>query len=80
MNNQDKLLKAAATVFGVDPASLNDDSSQENVPRWDSLAMVNLVAELEVAFEVQFDIMEIVDFHNIGIIKSILAEKGIHFE
>lgn len=80
MNNQDKLLKAAATVFGVDPTLLNDDSSQENVPRWDSLAMVNLVAELEAAFEVQFDIMDIADFHNIGIIKSILAEKGIHFE
>lgn len=80
MNNQDKLLKAAADVFGIDLATLNDDSSQKNVPKWDSLGMVNLVAELEAVFEVQFDIMEIADFHNIGIIKSVLAEKGIRFE
>ena len=80
MTNQHKLLQAAADVFGCDPATLNDESSQENVPKWDSLGMVNLVAELESVFEVQFDIMEIADFHNIGIIKSVLAEKGIRFD
>jgi len=42
--------------------------------------MINLVAELERVFEVQFDILEISDFRNISIIKSILAEKGIRFD
>ena len=74
------MLKAVADVFGVDPNALDDKSSQENIPKWDSLAMVSLVAELEAVFEVQFDIMEIADFHNIGIIKSVLTEKGIHFD
>lgn len=80
MSNQEKLFKAAAEVFGVDPATINDESSQESVPKWDSLGMVNLVAELEAVFEVQFDIMEIADFHTIGIIKSVLVEKGVRFE
>jgi len=80
MNNEQKLLQAAASVFGIDPQTLNVDSSPETVPKWDSLGMVNLIAELEAVFDVQFDIMEIADFHNLGIIKSVLSEKGIPFE
>jgi len=79
-NDQDRLLQTVAEVFGVQPATLNDNSSPESVPKWDSLGMVNLVAELETVFDVRFDIMEIAVFHNIGIIRSVLAEKGIHFD
>jgi len=79
MNNQVKLIQALADVFKVDVVSLDDASSPDTVSGWDSLAVVNLVAELETVFNVQFDILEIADFHNVSIIKSILLDKGIVF-
>ena len=41
--------------------------------------MVNLVTELEALFEVEFNILEIAEFHNVEIIKLVLMEKGIEF-
>lgn len=79
MNNEQKLIQAVADVFRVDVASVNEASSQDTIPKWDSLGIVNLVTELEQVFGVQFDILEIADFRTVAIIKSILAEKGIHF-
>ncbi len=79
MNKQEQLFQALADVMKVDVASLNDASSPDTIPGWDSLAVVNLVAELESVFDVQFEILEIADFYNVGIIKSILIGKGIEF-
>jgi acyl carrier protein len=79
MDNDAKLRQVFADLFNIDAGELNDQSSQDTIPNWDSLGMVNLVSELEQAFDVQFDLMEIADFKNIGIIKSILMEKGISF-
>ncbi|GEM_PF-489534 len=80
MNNTSKLFEVFSSLFKVDPRDLNDESSSDTIPNWDSMGMVNLVVELEQVFGVQFDLLEIADFKNIGIIKSILAEKGIQFE
>ena len=79
MNNQEKLYQVFANILNVDVSMLSDQSSPDSIPSWDSLAMVNLTIELEQAFEVQFDILEIADFRTIGIVKSILIEKGVLF-
>lgn len=79
MNNEQKLFQAVADVFRVNVAAVSEASSQDTIPKWDSLGIVNLVTELEQVFGVQFDILEIADFRNVAIIKSILAEKGIRF-
>ena len=79
MNNEQKLHQAVADVFHVDVSAITDMSSQDTIPKWDSLGMINLVAELERVFAVEFDILEMADFRNVSIIKSILAEKGINF-
>jgi acyl carrier protein len=79
MSNKKQLFSAFSDVLKVDVKSLDESSSPDTIPNWDSLAVINIVIELEQIFKVQFDIMEIADFQNIGIIKSILEEKGIHF-
>ncbi len=79
LDNESKLFQAFAQVLMVDVASLNENSSPDTIPNWDSLAVVNLVMELERAFGVEFDILEIADFRNIGIVKGILTEKGVVF-
>lgn len=79
MTNQQKLYQAVADVFQVDVDTITDESSQDTIPKWDSLGMINLVTELERVFAVQFDILEMADFRNVAIIKSILGEKGVVF-
>ena len=79
VRSEEQLFQVFADVLKVEIASVTEASSPETTPNWDSLATVNLVAELEQAFGVQFDILEIVEFHSVGIVKSILMEKGVVF-
>lgn len=79
MDNDTKLRQVFANLFDANINELNDESSQDTIPNWDSLGMVNLVTELEQVFHVKFDLLEIADFKTIGIIKSILMEKGVEF-
>jgi acyl carrier protein len=80
MSNVEKLVESVSGVLGVAVESINENSNQDNIEKWDSLAMVNLVTELETVFDVQFDILEIAEFHSVEIIKLVLIEKGIQFE
>ena len=77
--NEARLYMTLADILQVDAATLTGASSPDTIATWDSLAVVNLVAELEAVFDVQFDILEIADFHNVDIIKSILQGKGVEF-
>ena len=79
MDNYAKLLQVVADLFRVDSKTLNDNSSQDSLRNWDSIGTVSLVSELEQVFGVRFDVLEVQDLKNIGIIKSVLAEKGIAF-
>ena len=80
MGNHNKLFEVIASALNVDSASINDGSSPDTVAGWDSTAMVHLVMELEQVFNVQFDILEIADFHSVEIIKTVLTEKGVIFD
>jgi acyl carrier protein len=79
VNNQEKLLNSISEVLGITKSNINEDSSQDNIENWDSLAIVNMVTDLECVFNVQFDILEIVEFYSVEIIKLILIEKGVKF-
>jgi len=79
MNNEELLFSSIAEVLGVPKSSINEKSSQDNIKKWDSLAIVNIVSELELVFGVQFDILEIVEFYSVEVIKVILIGKGLKF-
>jgi acyl carrier protein len=80
MSNSETLMKALSAVLNEPVSRIRDESTQDTLPNWDSLAMVNLVPELEQAFGVEFDILEIADFKSVALIKTILSEKGVHFD
>lgn len=80
MDNTDKLMHALSAVLKQPAARIRDESGQDTVPGWDSLAMVNMVLELESAFSVRFDILEVADFRSVALIKTILSEKGVRFD
>lgn len=73
----DKLIQTFADVLEVDPASLNDDSSPDNVSQWDSLAAMHLVAAIEETFNIQLSTKEIMKMMSIGLARKALQEKGV---
>jgi acyl carrier protein len=79
MNNHEKLMLALSGVLNVAVEQINDDSDQDSLPGWDSLAMVNLVMELEILFNVSFELLEIAEFKSLRIIKLFLESKGVQF-
>ena len=66
-----------ARVFGRDAATIDDASSPETIPEWDSLGHVTLVFDLESTYGVSFTPDETVALTNVGAIKSALTSRGI---
>ena len=54
LTNTEKLYCAVADVLNVDASSVNDASSPDTIPGWDSLAVV--IVAFQAAFDVEFDI------------------------
>ena len=79
MENFEILRMTIANILRIDKDQIDENSSQDNIENWDSLAIVNMVTELEKVFNVQFDILEIVEFYSVEIIKLTLIDKGIKF-
>ena len=76
----DRLYAIIGSLFEVDASTLNDESSQDTIERWDSLGMVNLIAELEASFGVEFDLLQIAEFRDVGAVKAALRKKGVDLE
>lgn len=64
--------------FGVGVDEIGDTSSQDDIPKWDSLGHLNLVVALEEEFNIQLSDDQIVELLNYKLIfetiKEILAE------
>lgn len=71
------LKELISKVLSVDKESLNDDSSPENIPSWDSFNGLMMVAELENNFNVKFTLTEVVSVKKLKDIKDALKKHGI---
>jgi acyl carrier protein len=58
-NNSDPLLRLLTDFFNLPPDSRPEEITQRSVAAWDSLAMVQLIADLQGTFRVEFDLNEI---------------------
>lgn len=79
MNNESKLSQVMASVFNVEQALINEESSVDTIEQWDSLNHLKLVLALEQEFDVSFTEEETVDILNYQLIKMTLKEHGITF-
>ena len=73
----DRLIELFADELLVEAASLNDETNPDNTEQWDSLAAMRLVAAIEETFEVTLSTAEIMKMRSIGIVRKVLAEKGV---
>lgn len=75
MPESDRLLQLLIEFFELHADSRPEDIRQEAIAAWDSLAMVQLIAELERTFGTGFELDEIAQLRSYEEIHAILAGK-----
>ena len=77
MDDRDPLLSLLTDFFNLAPNTRAEDITQEGIASWDSLAMVQLIADLQGTFRVEFDLDEIGALRSYGEIHRALSKKGV---
>jgi acyl carrier protein len=80
MNNSDPLLRLLTDFFNLPPDTHPQEISQQAIASWDSLAMVQLIADLQGTFSVEFDLEEIEALRSYDEIWGALSRKGMSFK
>jgi acyl carrier protein len=79
-NHSDALLQLLVEFFDLPADTRPDNIRQQLLLSWDSLAMVQLITELEGKFLVNFDIEEIQRLRSYDEIRDALSRKGVSLE
>lgn len=64
-------------VLEEDPAAIDDGTSPDTLPAWDSLRHFQLVMALEEAFGISFTMDEVVAMRSFGAIKDLIGRNGV---
>ncbi len=62
MGNLEKYNKIFVDVLDANQEQLNDSFSVENTEKWDSIAHITLIGEIEDAFDIMLDAEDIISF------------------
>lgn len=73
----DRLTDLFAEGLRLDASALNDETSPQNTPQWDSLAAMALVTLIEDTFDIRLSTRDIMKMNSIGAARSVLQSKGV---
>lgn len=80
MTNEEKLKNSFVKTFNVGVEIIKDDLKYRDIPQWDSLAHMKLIASLEDAFDVMFETEQVLDMSSYAKAREILSQgHGIEF-
>ena len=77
MQDPDALLRLLTEFFNLPPDVQPQEITQTAVAEWDSLAMVQLIADLQGTFLIDFDLEEIDRLRSYEEIRATLLKKGV---
>jgi acyl carrier protein len=66
-----------ADVLRIPTDSINETTSPDNTPKWDSTSAIDLTLAIEDEFGVKFTTKEIMAMRSVALVKKVLATKGI---
>jgi acyl carrier protein len=66
MDHKEQLQKAFRKVFQNDKLVISADTSARDIPMWDSLTHLELIAAVEEEFDIRFTFNEVMQFNTIG--------------
>jgi acyl carrier protein len=62
--------------FDNDTIVLNQDTTAEDVPEWDSFNHVNILIAIEQRLKIKFLTSEVEGLHNVGELVALIQKKG----
>jgi acyl carrier protein len=77
LSNLDRLRDAFRTALGLTEDVDVDRLEYRGIEQWDSLAHLQLVAEIEDAFDVMIDTDEVIDLSSFGKAVEILGKHDV---
>ncbi|MCU1265905.1 MAG: hypothetical protein JWM21_2223 [Acidobacteria bacterium] len=77
--NLEKLRQCFADSLQVDLIEISDSLKQKSVEKWDSLAMISLIIEIEAVFGVSFLVSELTELNSFSAAVEALKRKGVSF-
>jgi acyl carrier protein len=78
MNNS-KLINAFANALSIAKEKVTDTLKYQEIPEWDSVSHMILIAELEDVFEIFIDTEDVIDISSYVKAKEVLAKYNIKF-
>ena len=73
-----KVRETFEMAFGIDPRTVSLETTASDIPGWDSVGHLSLVALLEEHLEIRFDVDDLSEMDTVGaIIRIIEAKKGL---
>ena len=69
-----KLKQVISNVLGISIENINDESSPDNIEKWDSLSHLNLVMAIESEFQVELSPEDSMDMLSVKLIRIILED------
>lgn len=79
MSNLETYRSTFVELLGV-PESELESLTYQSIPAWDSVGHMALMAALEVAFKIELDMPDILDFSSYLRGKEIIAKYGVDLE
>jgi len=73
----EKLFEIVSKVLNIPVKKINDASGPETIEGWDSFNLYVLLDEIETAYNVRFELDEILEIKNVGHFKRILQKHGV---
>ncbi|MBT5399873.1 acyl carrier protein [bacterium] len=75
MINIEKLHRVISDVLGVPVEHISDESSPDNIDKWDSLTHINLIIAIESEFNISLTPEDTMDMLSVKLIRIILESK-----
>lgn len=63
---EDKLFGIIADILEIDKMRLSKETKIEDIPEWDSLAHIRIIAEIEEEFNIQIPLNKVMDIATIA--------------
>ena len=76
----EKLKKMLMDIFNLTESEFSFNFKKQDITSWDSLKHMELISSIEKEFQVNLEMLEIVQMRSIPDIINILKNKGISFE
>ena len=77
MSNKENYDRVFIESFDLDEKQLNDKLEYNSIESWDSIGHMQMIAELEDTFEIEFEMDDIINFSSYNKGMEILVKYGI---